>query len=110
MIVTGLKSVIVGSVGGRTTNHKDAIIFEDTRFLICCSDTVLCLSIPDLTLPWRTQADQATCLEIFKYQDSYRVPGELEISRLDKAAKYCGIVEVQTFLSRLRGEVWTNQF
>ena len=87
MIVTGLKSVIVGSVGGRTTNHKDAIIFEDTRFLICCSDTVLCLSIPDLTLPWRTQADQATCLEIFKYQDSYRVHGELEISRLDKDGK-----------------------
>jgi len=82
-----LKSAIIGSIGGGTTNHKNATIIESDRFLICCSDTIFCLSIPDLTLLWRTQADQATCFEIFKYQDNYIVHGELEISRLDKNGK-----------------------
>jgi len=70
-----------------TTNHKNAVILEDKRFLICCSDSIFCLSIPDLTLLWRTRADEATCFEIFKYQDSYIVHGELEISRLDQDGK-----------------------
>ena len=82
-----LKTAIIGSIGGGTTNHKNAIIFEDTRFLICCADTIFCLSIPALTLLWRTKVDQATCFEIFKYQDSYIVHGELEISRLDKEGR-----------------------
>ena len=82
-----LKSVIIGSIGGGTGIHKTSVIYEDTKILICCSDSIFCLSIPDLTLLWRTQADQATCFEIFKYQDSYIVHGELEISRLDKDGK-----------------------
>ena len=81
------KSAIIGSIGGGTTNHKNAVITEPDRFLICCSDTIFCLSVPDLTLLWRTQADQACCFEIFKYQDDYIVHGELEISRLDKEGK-----------------------
>jgi hypothetical protein len=60
------------------------MIIEDKRLLICCSDSIFCLSIPDLTLLWRTRADEATCFEILKYQDSYIVHGELEILRLDK--------------------------
>ncbi len=76
-------SAIVGSIGGGTTNHDKATIFEANRFLICCSDTVFCLSIPDLSLLWKTKADEATCFEIFKYHDSYIVHGEMEITRLD---------------------------
>lgn len=82
-----LKSAIIGSIGGGTTNHSNAVIFEPKRFLICCSDTIFCLSIPDLQLLWQTQADQACCFEIFKYQEDYIVHGELEISRLDKDGK-----------------------
>lgn len=80
-----LKSVIIGSNGGGTgIEHKNAMIFEHERILICCSDSIFCLSIPDLNLLWQTHADQACCFEIFKYQDSYIVHGEIEISRLDK--------------------------
>jgi len=82
-----LKSAIIASVGGGTAIHKTSVIFESTRLLICCSDSIFCLSIPDLTLYWRAKADQATCFEIFKYQDSYIVHGELQISRLDKNGK-----------------------
>lgn len=84
---TLIKSAVIGSIGGGTGIHDTSTIIEKDRLLICCSDTIFCLSIPDLTLLWRTQADQATCFEIYKYQDSYIIHGELEISRLDKEGK-----------------------
>jgi hypothetical protein len=79
-----LKSAVIGSTGGKTGIGKNSIIIESERLLVCCSDTIFCLSIPDLTLLWRKQADQITCFEIFKYLDSYIIHGEVEISRLDK--------------------------
>ena len=82
-----LKSVVIGSIGGGTSVHKNSTILEDDRFLICCSDTIFCLSIPALELLWRTQADMVTCFQIFQYQDSYIVHGELGISRLAKDGK-----------------------
>jgi outer membrane protein assembly factor BamB len=82
-----LKSALIGSIGGGTAIHDSSTIIENDRLLVCCSDTIFCLSIPDLTLLWRTQADQAACFEIYKYQDSYIIHGEFEISRLDKNGK-----------------------
>jgi hypothetical protein len=82
-----IKSAVIGSSGGRTGIHDTSTIIENDRILVCCSDTIFCLSIPDLTLLWRTKADQGTCFEILKYQDSYIIHGELEISRLDKDGK-----------------------
>jgi outer membrane protein assembly factor BamB len=84
---TLMKSAVIGSNGGGTGIHNTSTIIENNRVLVCCSDSIFCLSIPDLTLLWRTQADQATCFEIYKYQDSYIIHGELEISRLDKDGK-----------------------
>jgi hypothetical protein len=82
-----IKSAAVGAIGGATSIHETSAIIEDDRLILCCSDTIFCLSIPDLTLLWRTQADTATCFEIYKYQDSYIVHGELEISRLNRDGK-----------------------
>lgn len=79
-----LKSAVVGSIGGGSGIHETSTIIEDDRALICCSDSVFCLSIPELSLLWKTKADQATCFEIFKHKDDYIVHGELEISRIDK--------------------------
>ena len=79
-----LKSAIIGSIGGGTGIHKTSIVCEHNRVLICCADSVFCLSVPSLELLWRTKADTATCFEIYKYQDSYIIHGELEISRLDE--------------------------
>lgn len=84
---TLIKSAVIGSIGGGTAIHNTSTIIENDRLLVCCSDTIFCLSIPDLTLLWRTQADQATCFEIYKYKDSYIIHGEFEISRLDKNGK-----------------------
>jgi hypothetical protein len=79
-----LDSVVIGASGGATTYHENAAIFEEERLLLCCSDTIFCLSIPDLVLMWRTKADLITCFQIFKYQDNYIVHGEIGISCLDK--------------------------
>lgn len=84
---TPLKSAVIGSSGGAPGIHETSTIIEKDRLLVCCSDTIFCLSIPDLNLLWRTQADQAVCFEIYKYKDSYIVHGELEISRLNKEGK-----------------------
>ena len=75
--------IIIGS-GGATGVHQNSSLVDNDQFLICCCDTIFCLSLSDLELKWKTQADQATCFEIFKFQSDYIVHGEIEISRLDK--------------------------
>lgn len=77
-------SAVIGAAGGDTGVHKTAVVYENARIVVCCADSIFCLSIPELSLLWQTQADDATCFEIYKYKDSYIVHGELAISRLDK--------------------------
>ncbi len=79
-----LKSVCIGSDGGATSIHQTSTIIDNDRLVVCCSDSVFCLSIPELSLEWRTQADDITCFQIFSYQDSYIIHGECCISRLSK--------------------------
>lgn len=82
-----VNSVAIGSDGGTTGVYENSAIIENDRIVICCSDTIFCLSIPELHILWKTKADQATCFEIFKLNDDYLIHGELEISRLDKNGK-----------------------
>lgn len=79
-----LKRVLIRAKGGGTAIHKTSLVIEDNVIVICCSDTVFCLSLPDLIPLWNTKADPATCFEVFKYQSDYIVHGELEISRLNR--------------------------
>jgi hypothetical protein len=77
-----IKSALIGATGGGTGIHQTSFIVESDRIVICCSDTIFCLSIPDLFLVWKTKADEATCFEIFSYKTDYIIHGELEITRL----------------------------
>jgi len=79
-----LKSAIIGSIGGGTGIHEKSVIIENDRILICCSDSIFCLSIPELNLIWQTEADWASCFGIYKYDDSYIIHGELQISRINQ--------------------------
>ncbi len=74
---------MIGCASGATGIHGNSQIIQKDKLTICCSNTVFCLSLPNLNLIWKTQADQATCFGIFKLQDSFIVHGELEISKLD---------------------------
>ena len=76
-------SIIIGS-GGATGISQNSSLIDNDQLLICCCDTIFCLTIPDLNLKWKTRADQATCFQIFKRQDFYIVHGELQVTRLDK--------------------------
>ena len=78
-----LKSAVISSQGGETGVHNSALVLEEDRLSLCCGDKVFCLSIPDLTLLWKTKADDFTCFQIFVYQDSYIVHGEINISRIN---------------------------
>lgn len=75
--------IIIGS-GGATVVHRNSSLVDNHRLLICCCDTVFSLTLPDLDLKWKTQADQATCFQIFKQQADYIIHGELQIIKLDK--------------------------
>ena len=79
-----VSSASICSSGGHTGIHPTCSIFEDNRILICCADSIFCLTVPELDLSWVTKADDATCWEIFNCKDGYIVHGELEISRIDK--------------------------
>jgi hypothetical protein len=75
--------IVIGS-GGATGIHQNSSFVDNSRLVICCCDTVFSLTLPDLELKWKTQADQAICFQIFKQQDDYIIHGELQVTKLDK--------------------------
>ncbi len=84
---TLIKSAIIGSDGGGTADNEKSKIIENERIVVCCANSVFCLTIPDLTLLWQTKADEVICFEVLKYKDSYIVHGELEITRIDSGGE-----------------------
>lgn len=79
-----IDSCMVVASGGSTGVHPNSSFLDSDRLLVCCGDTVFSLTVPDLELMWRTEADPATCFQIFKQQDDYILHGELQVTRLDK--------------------------
>ena len=75
-------SALLGGHGGGTGTQKTNHIVEDNRLIICCSDKVFCLELPTLKFIWSTQADEATCFQIFRYKESYVIHGEMNITKL----------------------------
>lgn len=75
--------IIIGS-GGATDVIQNSSLLDGDQLLLCCCDTVYSLTIPDLELKWKTQADQITCFQIFKHQNDYLIHGELQVTRIDK--------------------------
>jgi len=75
--------ILIGS-GGATGILQKSSFIDKNQLLICCCDTVFCLTLPSLDLKWKTQSDPATCFQIFKQQDDYIIHGELCVTKLDK--------------------------
>lgn len=78
--------IIIGS-GGATGVHQNSSLLDKDQLIICCCETIFCLTLPELELKWKTQADQATCFQIFKQEDDYIIHGELQVAKLDKFGK-----------------------
>jgi hypothetical protein len=79
-----ISDCLIGAAGGATGVYANSTLISNGGLVICCSDSVFKLSIPDLKLEWVTKADMATCFEIFYLDEDYIVHGELQITRLDK--------------------------
>ena len=71
-------SCLIGSGGGGTGIHKNSTLISCDGLVVCCSNTIFKLTIPDLNLEWKTQADMATCFEIFHLDKDYIVHGIAE--------------------------------
>ena len=80
-------SCLIGSAGGGTGISENSILISYGGLVICCSNTVFRLTIPDLKLEWKTISDRATCFGIHYLDKDYVVHGECEITRLDKEGK-----------------------
>lgn len=77
-----IKSAIVCAVGGSTTIHGNSAVVIDDNLYIACADKVLSLTLPDLKLRWKLQADQATCFGIYKAENGLFSHGELSATRI----------------------------
>lgn len=77
-----LSNAIIQSTGGGSGIHQTSQIITNERIIICCSESVFSLLIPNLTLEWITKADDATCFQIFRYKEDLIIHGELNITRL----------------------------
>lgn len=82
-----INSACICSSGGATTIHPNSSILEAHQLLLCCGKTIFCLTIPELGLLWATEADPATCFGIYKFEGSFIVHDELQISRLGQDGK-----------------------
>ncbi|HPN69857.1 MAG TPA: hypothetical protein PLZ32_10075 [Saprospiraceae bacterium] len=80
-------SCIIGSEGGGTSLEGNTYLISYGGLVICCSNTVFKLTLPDLNLEWKTISDPATCFGIYYLGPDYVVHGELEITKLDKDGK-----------------------
>jgi len=77
-------SCLICSEGGGAVITGNSTLISYGGLVICCSNTVFKLSIPDLNLEWKTISDSATCFGIHYLDKDYVVHGELEITKLDK--------------------------
>lgn len=51
--------ILIGS-GGATGIHQNSSLLDNDQLIVCCCDTVFCLTLIELELKWKTRADQAT--------------------------------------------------
>lgn len=82
-----ISSCLIGSEGGETGIEGDSTLISYGGLVVCCSNTVFKLTLPDLNLEWKTVSDLATCLGIYYLDKDYVVHGEHEISRLSNEGK-----------------------
>ncbi len=73
---------IIPNGGGCNFIASSAVVVHD-KITLCYGDSVFCLSIPELSLLWKTKADESYCFEIYSVQSYYFIHGELEISCLN---------------------------
>ena len=80
--ITGLNILLVVN-GGVSVFHDTCYVIHDNRLVICVGNSVFTLSIIDFSISWSGKFDEATCFEIFRFEDGYLIHGELAITRIN---------------------------
>lgn len=71
--------VIVGD-GGATSPHKRSAFIDKDNLIFIIGDQIVSLSLPDLTLNWKTRCgDCVTCFELYQIDLGYIIHGETSI-------------------------------
>ncbi len=83
-----ISSACVYGVGGGTGIHKNSAVISNDVLLICCGNSIFCLTLPSLKLLWFTIVDSASCFGIYQYQQDFIVHGECEISKINSEGKF----------------------
>ena len=79
-----LKSALLIAYEGKKGISINSSTFDNDRLLVCCTNRIFCLTLPDLQLEWHTKADTTTCFEVFQLNNGYLVHGKNAITKLDK--------------------------
>ncbi len=79
-----VSSAIIIGHGGVTSARNGAALIDQDNLIICCSNNVFSLSLPQLKVNWSTQADWVTCFSIHQYKDSFISEGEMSVARIDR--------------------------
>lgn len=72
--------------------HPHCYVLTNDAILLCCGNSIFCLSLPGLALRWNKYLDIATCFGIHPLEDDFAVHGELEVSRMTRD----GVIKWQT--------------
>lgn len=75
---------IVIGFAGKTIVHKNSSLVENDSLILCCCDTVFCLTVPELELRWKLPLDPTICMQIFKLNKDLLIHGESQISCINK--------------------------
>ncbi len=84
---TLIKSAIIFGYGGATSIHKDTVLLMDSSLILCICDSVVSLSLPELSLNWQKKCDDVTCFRIFPFENDFLIHGELTITRIRKTGE-----------------------
>ena len=82
-----INNCLIGAYGGPTGINQNSSLIQNDQIIICCCDSIFCLTLPELRLDWIRKCDPSSCLQIFKYQDDFIIHGESVITKLNKVGQ-----------------------
>lgn len=75
-------SIVIGFAGEQDV-YTNSYLIDCNQPLICCCDTVICLSIPTLEVNWKKSFDKTLCLRISKQNKDYLIYGKNQVIKID---------------------------
>jgi hypothetical protein len=79
-------AIMIGTRGG-TGIHDHCYYILESSILICVSNFVFCLSLPELNLIWKLDVDWSSVFGIYKMNEDFITHGEIDISRINIKGK-----------------------